>query len=1137
MLSASISKYFTGGIRNRGQGYFKSGQVRILSTGSSSVVAEVHGSEIYTVTLGITHQAGADKKIEAFCTCPYVDSNLDFCKHIWATILAVEKSAPFASLTGHVVLELLGESSDDEYDDDDMDDADPGSIRTGSRQMQSHILRNLAMMATPAGLRKLMSGERSISTGRKSPRKPKAPPLPAWSSLFQTLAAKARLYVPPDDPVADSSLQPIYVLETQPNTRHGGFAIGLAQQLLTASGKPGKPKRLPIRAADINRMTDPIDRQICLMLVGAGSTDPSYGYYGSSYGSYQPAQSHWRIVDEVRSSLLPLLFQTGRFRFRHPQTDELVPLAWDEEPWELFLPIQNGSKGGVYSLSIGLRRGDHRLDILSADWIVDGEPMLFVHNGLLSQARAHGCAQLVDTFRMQSSVPIEKSDRDKLFAGLSQIDRLPPVEWPDDWNIVEVRDTRPKPELHLTLEKEALTSNRSYARGDVKFRYNDLTVQPGRGGTVIYDPKELRQIHRCRDDEQRLLGRLRELGAEPDPYGGHLRFLERKIPAMLGPLLDEGWTVLGNRKLFRSSGQFAINVITGIDWFELDGKIDFGGQSASLPELLAAARKGERFVRLGDGSMGMLPEKWLAQHRALLELGQAEDGKVRYAKTQIGLIDAMLAQMPEATFDANLAAARERIRSFNGIAPRSAPPEFVGTLRTYQEQGLAWLSFLNDFGWGGCLADDMGLGKTIQLLALLVDRKRQKDRGPSLLVMPKSIVFNWVREAAAFAPHLRVLDYTGGARSAARDDLKKYDVVLTTYGTMRRDIEFLTKPQFNYVVLDEAQAIKNPASQNAKAVRLLKARHRVVMTGTPVENQLGDLWSLFEFLNPGMLGTAAAFRGAFSPSRNQDASQLTMLHQTLRPFILRRTKDQVAPELPQRTEQTIDCEMGPKQAAYYKELRDYYRETLLGRVEKVGLAKSKVYVLEALLRLRQAACHPGLIDESKLEMESAKIEALMPMISELVEEGHKALIFSQFTSMLAIVRTELDKKGITYEYLDGKTMKRDEKVDRFQRDAKCPLFLISLKAGGMGLNLTAADYVFLLDPWWNPAVEAQAIDRTHRIGQTKSVIAYRIITRETVEAKILELQKTKRELADAIITQANSLIQTLTREDLALLLS
>jgi SNF2 family DNA or RNA helicase len=342
---------------------------------------------------------------------------------------------------------------------------------------------------------------------------------------------------------------------------------------------------------------------------------------------------------------------------------------------------------------------------------------------------------------------------------------------------------------------------------------------------------------------------------------------------------------------------------------------------------------------------------------------------------------------------------------------------------------------------------------------------------------------------------------------------------------------------FDYVVLDEAQAVKNASTASAKAARLLRGAHRLALSGTPVENHLGELWSLFEFLNPGMLGEARLLQMSGSIARNPSPEARQLLSQALRPFILRRTKQQVARELPEKTEQTIFCELEGPQRKHYEELRRHYRMSLLERSSTQGLGRWKMQVLEALLRLRQAACHPGLIDSKRVDEPSAKLEVLMEQLAEIREEGHKALVFSQFTSLLSIVRRRLDAEKVRYEYLDGATTNRQAHVETFQNDPDCGLFLISLKAGGLGLNLTAAEYVFLLDPWWNPAVEAQAVDRAHRIGQTRPVFAYRLIARDTVEEKVLQLQKTKRDLADAILSEDNSLIRDLKKEDLELLLS
>jgi len=380
------------------------------------------------------------------------------------------------------------------------------------------------------------------------------------------------------------------------------------------------------------------------------------------------------------------------------------------------------------------------------------------------------------------------------------------------------------------------------------------------------------------------------------------------------------------------------------------------------------------------------------------------------------------------------------------------------------------------------------------------------------------------------------VEYGGPGREALQDDLDKQDLVLTTYGTLRRDIGFLAKVEFDTIILDEAQAIKNPESQTAKASRLLQAHHRLALTGTPIENHLGELGSIFEFLNPGLLGRLPALE-VLAGGRQPSKEELALVSKGIKPFILRRTKEEVLPDLPEKTEQVLQCSLNDEQQKLYDQLAASYRESLLTQVEEKGVGGSAMQVLEALLRLRQIACHPGLVNDEWEEAGSAKLEMLFEQITSVREEGHKLVVFSQFTSLLAYVRKELDRQGIEYAYLDGQTRDRGEVVDRFQTDDDCNLFLISLKAGGVGLNLTAASYVFLLDPWWNPAVEAQAIDRAHRIGQQQKVFAYRLIARDTVEEKMLELQKSKRQIADAILDGEGQSIKDLTADDLRLLLS
>jgi superfamily II DNA or RNA helicase len=1121
VLTSKLKRFFSAAVRRRGDEYYYGGHVKKLTAeGDRRVQADVAGhGDAYAVTLDVARDAYS-WTITGSCECPFVDEYGDPCKHIWAVLRAAETCQAFGKPPKSVYLMLADGWLDDEESFGDLEAEGP--IPIGS------------LLSDPAyALRQLFANRFKPRTRRKPQES-----TPRWVQALRQLPRASGTH---DVAAAARSapVEPVYIMEPGPTRPNQRLLMSLAQRTVTAKGTPGRLKSLTLRMDDIPHLPNELDRRICLMLLGGSDSDRGYRRYSYSRPERTTLFSFY-VHDEIRPVILPLLFQTGRFCIRPEWGDEPIPLKWDDgPPWEFALAMVSSESGGTCTFQPILRRGAERREIQPDDCLLDGDPGLYVHKEVVAGLSARGCLSWYTMLNDAGPLRIPRGDRDRLLKELVNLGNCPPIEWPEEWQITEVRDAAPKPELHLRIESGDSDYGRArYAFARVEFRYGDFSIAADRAATVALDAEKHCQIVRQLDAEQAFLGRLFELGMEPASAGDPLRIRHTRLPHVVATLMDEGWTVLGNRALFRRPGDFAVDFRSGIDWFELNGQVDFEGQAVALPELLAAYRKGERFVRLGDGSMGMLPQEWLARHGAILEFGRAADGAIRFARSQIGVIDALLAELPEARFDESLSAARAKLHAFSGIRPQTAPAGFVGTLRPYQEQGLAWLGFLNDFQWGGCLADDMGLGKTIQVLALLLDRKRRGDAGPSLAVVPKSVVFNWIREAERFTPDLRVLEYTGTERKDLHDAFAANDLIITTYGTLRKDIELLRRHEFSYVVLDEAQMIKNPSSQSAKATRLLRSRNRLAMTGTPVENSLGDLWSLFEFLNPGMLGSSRAFKGAFGGgAAGRNGKDLDMLHRMLRPFILRRTKDQVTPELPPRVEQTIECELLPKQRAYYQELRDYYRASLLGRIDKVGLARSKVHVLEALLRLRQAACHPGLIDQGKINGESAKLEALLEMVTEVREEGHKALVFSQFTSLLAIVRAKLDEAKTTYEYLDGQTTDRRERVDRFQSDPGCGLFLISLKAGGLGLNLTAADYVFILDPWWNPAVEAQAIDRTHRIGQDKKIIAYRLIARDTVESKILELQKTKRELAGAIITEANSLIQDLTKEDLALLLS
>ena len=1092
------------------------------------VTAVVDGSEYYTVTLE-TQWRKKTATIMASCDCPYRETHGGFCKHIWATLLAVEKDHPeFLQPDGKSpqTIRLDFGWLDDDWADGDFEEDD--SLDRSWRAYDEVAQRDDSYR---------QPDRRAVHAHSRRAPSQRSAPVSSWRKLLKRVAQDQKHIVRPDLSVPDERpIEPIYILEGQDVYYSNEPILSLAHRQMTKSGKLGKVKPLKLSPNNLHRIANAEDRACCMALLGA---PPKFEYSGYSYHSQTGVErSDCKLTPFLQDELFPRIADSGRFFFRPHLQAELQPLTWDAEAaWEFTLIIQPAGDGRQFELCGRLQRGGEQRELAAMHIVSKGQPALGVLDGRLSRFESHQCYSWLDSLRESGAVRMTHQDLPKLLTELAKLQQFPPIQWPSQWNVEQSANTELRPELVLGIESDAI-ARRSYpVDATILFHYGDCQVRAGAPGAYLVRPEKAQLVVRQRDAELRLVRRLVELGAEQQYING-LAIRPKKIPEMVRTLLAEDWLVRAMNLRYRKPADIEVQVSSGIDWFDLDGHVAYDDQAVALPTLLQALDKGETFVRLGDGSLGLLPEAWLRRHRRWLSFGEVQSDRVRFAQNQISLIDALIAELPEIAVDEQVAAAREKLNRFNGIKPRKPVQAFHGELRHYQCEGLGWLRFLEDFGWSGCLADDMGLGKTVQVLALLANRRRYQGDGPSLIVAPKSLVFNWQREAERFTPQLKVLNYTGLARKAEREQFTEYDLVLTTYGTLRRDIAFLKAQPFNYAVLDEAQAIKNPHAQSAKAARLLSAQHRLALTGTPIENDWSDVWSLFEFLNPGMLGTLATFKGLLKPDApdSQENRGETMVQRMVRPFILRRTKSQVAPELPPRSEQTILCDLSGKQKTYYRELCDHYRASLMKQIDAAGMQRSKMHILEALLRLRQAACHPGLIDDAQLDVAAAKFETLLPMLDELVAEGHKGLVFSQFTSLLAILRRHLDQRGLRYEYLDGNTRDRERCIEHFQTDESCPLFLISLKAGGFGLNLTAAGYVFILDPWWNPAVEAQAIDRAHRIGQDKTVMAYRLIASNTVESKILELQQRKRKLAEAIISEQNSVIRTLTREDLRLLL-
>ena len=715
---------------------------------------------------------------------------------------------------------------------------------------------------------------------------------------------------------------------------------------------------------------------------------------------------------------------------------------------------------------------------------------------------------------------------------------------------VEVEDAV-EPQFVLTLEGDA-----EHIRARLAARYGQTTVAVLPGATQVgyaavpgADGKASRLYLRSESAEREAAKQLLEQGFRFAPSS---QLFEASGDTALmfwvhgHKQLPEDWeksAAHSPKVRIRNRIRPRVRIKTsGTDWFQLDTEFSVDGQAVDLGAVRLWLDSGRRFIALKDGSFAEADREELAKVAGLLEETGALPGA---PSTRLPLYQApaleMLAELREFTeVQASARKLMAELKDSSGIVPASAPEGIRAKLRPYQESGLSWLWFLHRHRLSGILADDMGLGKTLQSLTLLQKAKDAEGSKPSLVVAPTSVLVNWQREVERFAPQLTTALWHGQERKERAESLRDVDLVLTSYALARRDVEELSRIGWRYLVLDEAQNIKNADSVTAQACKSLPSEQRLALTGTPLENRLAELWSIFDFLMPGFLGSAEDFAERYVQRVEIDADPEARerLRRRIGPFLLRRLKDEVARDLPPKTESVAYCEMDPGQAALYREVLEESRRKIYQSISKVGFKRSQISILSALTRLRQVCCDARLLHlpPRTLLPPSAKRQRFWELVEDLVSEGHRALVFSQFTQMLALLTEEADERKIPYLYLDGRTRDRMSRVDAFNSPEGPPLFFISLKAGGTGLNLTAADYVLHYDPWWNPAVEEQATDRTHRIGQTKAVISYKLIVRCTVEEKILNLQSRKKQLAEGLLSRDTALGKLLTESDLEELL-
>jgi SNF2 family DNA or RNA helicase len=775
----------------------------------------------------------------------------------------------------------------------------------------------------------------------------------------------------------------------------------------------------------------------------------------------------------------------------------------------------------------------------------------------------------IKPFLKKESVQVTKS-QEKVYFEKFMINLISKFDVRAQGFTIDEKTIVPKPHLKLCFDiNEKPLLELGFRYDEVLFLYQDKTrsvVHPKHTPSDFYFKKT------CRDFsfEDRLYDLLFNAGLEltnnsllqlrHNKSGGHTKLISWfNVNNSLIDRYDIQTHIIIDHKVYFTKGiDLSVSITESNDWFDVFGTATFGSFKIPFKRLRKNIVSGIREFRLENGEIAILPEEWFEEFQELMLIGTETGGHLRLKRFHFNAISKKM--------DGFASESILKLRQLNQaqIPILPAPTLVNATLRQYQVEGFSWMLHLQKCGFGGCLADDMGLGKTLQTLALLAHSIQprpkvapvtcfedddgtggevikldltgkpmsdvvqfpvmpEEDCRPAcLIVMPVSLIHNWEREIKRFTQHLRVMIYSGPNRSKSLDRFGHYDIVLTSYGIVRNDIEQLKDYNFNYVILDESQYIKNPSSKIYHAVNRLKAAHRLVLTGTPIENSLTDLWTQLNFLNRGLLGNLSFFREQFinSIEKNKDEDKQAKLKVLIHPFLLRRTKEEVAKDLPSLTEQTVFCEMSEDQKSFYESEKAKIRNYIYEIAENQLLEKSSVMILQGLTRLRQICNHPVLVD-SEYSKESGKFETVISHIESLIAENHKVLIFSTFVKHLECYEAYFEQHRICHVKLTGSSQNRDQIVTKFQEDESVKVFLISLKAGGVGLNLTAADYVILLDPWWNPAAEAQAINRAHRIGQDKKVFVYRFIAKDSIEEKIILLQEQKSAIADLFVNTNN----------------
>lgn len=841
-----------------------------------------------------------------------------------------------------------------------------------------------------------------------------------------------------------------------------------------------------------------------------------------------------------RPDLLATLLDSGLL-----VSEQMTPLAGEPRPQALTLGLKTSEKGApAIEASYFLRETEAHPHYL-------GRPKFISDRCVLDGDTLYAIKPIGPTYRsaalFQERVPTSQLD---IFLSLFT-SSFPDVGLDYDDYTVELGDlieARPAILFREVDEQAALYLSLADSLPNLSFdfvREYDLSriAHIDRDARIVrLSEVDYGTSHAAQEELVKKMQKLDRREKAPDAYfteddeGGFIMgpdlarsFLSQHLADFAAQFAIFGAEKLRRYKITHARPKLELRLGSGIDYFEGEGSLEVAEERFSLLDALTQYKK-NRYLTLSDGTQAVLNADYMDRLGRLFK--KRKEG-LRVSFFDLPLVEEL---MQANAVDASFKKSREVFAGFNDLAKRKVTlPRFKGKLRPYQKSGLQWLDYLYTHKLGGCLADDMGLGKTVQAIALL-SRIYPKVKSPTLIVMPRSLLFNWSKELETFAPELSHCIHHATGRdweSAAHNN----QIILTTYGTLRSDIEAIAKTSFHAVVLDESQAIKNINTQTAQAALSLRASFRLALSGTPVENHLGELYTLFRFLNPAMFNSAAEFDRDYGQpiQKENDDAAAQELRKKIYPFILRRLKGDVLKELPPKVEQVLYVEMGTEQKNHYEERRKFYKAIIDGEIQKNGIAKSQFVILEAMLELRQIATVP----ESKTEgaIQSAKSERLMEAIEEAISNGRKCLVFSNFLAGVEQIGNALNDQNIRHLRMTGATTDRESLVERFQNDPKTKVFVMSLKTGGVGLNLTAADTVFILDPWWNTSAEAQAVDRAHRIGQQNTVFTYRLIAKDSIEEKIRKLQEKKQNLVDQVVSSDSSALKSLSEDDIEALFS